>query len=161
MKRIWYILLLVAFISCKKKDSDPQIVAKFVAEVKADNYLSQQLPNFTTGHIDALFRHAADGQLVNRYPWPSYLSFYPGQKEVGLVMLFAIEEIRQPQSSPTRGAHILDMNNPERKVTLSEVLPLYQAWWAENKGKSAVELRQSNPLEGAGLVWFGTSIALE
>ena len=156
MKSVWYVLLLVAFVSCNKNDSDPQIVAKFVAEVKAGNYLSQQLPDLKTSHIYALFRHASDEQLVDRYPWSPILSYYPGQKEVGFVVLYAIEVIRNPGDYPLRGAHVLDTNNHQRTVTLDEVLQLYQAWWAQHKGKSAVQLKQLNPLEGTSLVWYGT-----
>lgn len=155
-KYFYLALLLFTCIACAKKDSDPQIVAKFVAEVKTGNYLSQQLPDFKTSHIYALFRHASDEQLIDRYPWSPILSYYPGQKEVGFVVLYAIEVIRNPGDYPHRGAHVLDADNRERKVSLDEVLSLYQAWWAQHKGKSALQLRQLNPLEGTSLVWFGT-----
>jgi len=156
----WGKLAMVVFlpsliaVSCKKNNLD--IVKKFVSEVKADNYFSEELPDFNIRHIDALFEHAADEQLVSRFPWPSYSSYYPGQKEVGLVMLYAIEEIRRPKSVPLRGVHIYNTDNPEQKVTLKDVLPLYQKWWAQNKGKSAVELQSIDPLEDSGFVWIGT-----
>lgn len=158
MKYSYIALLLIATSACKKsKTADPEIVERFVKEVKADKYEgSQELPAFKIDHIDALLTHASDEQLVSRFPWAPVLSYYPGQKEVGLVMLYAIEVIRNPGEYPVRGVLVVDANNRERKVTHSEVLSLYQTWWTENKGKSAAQLRQLNPLDGTGLVWFGT-----
>ncbi|WP_257667280.1 DUF4943 family protein [Parapedobacter tibetensis] len=153
----WNCLLLLSLMAgwaCKKNEVD--IVEKFVREVKAERYDDfQELPAFRIKHIDALLGHASDEQLVSRFPWASVLSYYPGQKEVGLVMLYAIEVIRNPGDYPARGVHVVDANNRERKVTLNEVLPHYEAWWARHKGKSALQLGQLNPLEGTGLVWFG------
>ena len=160
MMRHIIVLLFITLAASSCKKGDLGMVEKFVREVKADQYNTlQDLPAFNINHIDALFRHASDKQLVNRYPWPSYSSFYAGQKEVGLLMLYAIEVKRQPEAPPMRGVHIYDTNDHARKVTLDDVLPLYQAWWAQHKGKSAIQLQQLNPLEGTGLVWHGTSIA--
>ncbi|SEL40614.1 protein of unknown function [Parapedobacter koreensis] len=153
-------MLMVAAGSCKKTSTaDPEIVSQFVKEVKANRYEgSQELPAFGFEHIDALLSHASDEQLVSRFPWSPILSYYPGQKEVGLVMLYAIEVIRSPGNYPARGVLVVDANDRERKVSLGEVLPRYQTWWAEHKGKSVAQLRQLNPLEGTGLVWFGTEV---
>ncbi len=159
MKFIYIILLAAAVVACKKNEVD--LVEKFVQEVKADNYYYEELPDFNIRHIDALFAHASDEQLVGRFPWPSYSSYYPGEKEVGLVMLYAIEAIRRPESDPLRGVHVYDIYEPERKVTLDEVLPLYQQWWTKNKGKSAGTLQSLDPLEGTGLVWLGTAVPEE
>src|SRR5690606_14748715 len=159
MKYIYIILLTAAVAACKKSEVD--LVEKFVQEVKADSYFQEELPNFNIRHIDALFAHASDEQLVGRFPWPSYSSYYPGEKEVGLVMLYAIEAIRRPESDPLRGVHVYDIYEPERKVTLDEVLPLYQQWWTKNKGKSAGTLQSLDPLEGTGLVWLGTAVPEE
>lgn len=157
MKNLSYLILfLIALGACKKKNNT-DLVERFVQEVKADSYFHEELPDFNIRHISALFAHAGDEQLVGRFPWPSYSSYYPGEKEVGLVMLYAIEAIRRPDSEPLRGVHIYDINQPERKVTLDEVLPLYQQWWTENKGKDASQLQALNPLEGTGLVWLGTA----
>lgn len=150
------LLFLLALGACKKSEVD--LVEKFVREVKADNYYQEELPDFNIRHIDALFAHADDKQLISRFPWPSYSSYYPGEKEVGLVMLYAIEAIRRPENEPLRGVHIYDANEPERKVALDEVLSLYRQWWAENKGKSASQLQLLHPLEGTGLVWLGTAV---
>ncbi len=157
--RNWCCLFVFLFAAgaCKKAN-DTDLVEKFVREVKAGEYLYEELPDFGTRHIEALFAHAGDEQLVRRFPWPSYSSYYPGEKEVGLVMLYAIEAIRRPDSEPLRGVHIYDMNDPERKVTLDEVLPLYQQWWTKNKGKSAGAIQSLDPLEGTGLVWLGTAV---
>lgn len=154
MKYSYLALLLIATSACKKsKTADPEIVERFVREVKADKYEDfQELPAFRIGHIDALMMHASDEQLVSRFPWAPVLSYYPGQKEVGLVMLYAIEVVRNPGDYPSRGAHIIDVNDRERKVAHNEVLSLYQTWWAENKSKNAAQLRQLDPLDATGLV---------
>ncbi|MGV3762027.1 DUF4943 family protein [Parapedobacter sp.] len=156
MKFIYIILLAVVVGACEKNEVD--LVEKFVQEVKADRYYYEELPDFNIRHIDALFAHAGDEQLVGRFPWPPYSSYYPGEKEVGLVMLYAVEAIRRPESEPLRGVHVYDINEPERKVTLDEVLPLYQQWWAENKGKGASSLQKTDPMEGTGLMWLGTAV---
>ena len=148
------ILLLITLVVGACKKIDLSIVESFVQEVKADHYFHEELPDFNIGHIDALFNYAGDEQLVNRFPWPSYSSYYPGQKEVGLVMLYAIEVIRREGRGQMTGVYIYDPDHLERKVTLNEVLPLYQEWWAKNKGKSAGALRKINPLEGTGLTWL-------
>lgn len=126
MKFTYIVLFSVAVLACKKNEVD--LVEKFVKEVKADSYFHEALPDFNIHDIDALFAHADDRQLVGRFPWPSYSSYYPGEKEVGMVMLYAIEAIRRPESEPLRGVHVYDINDPERKVTLDEVLPLYRQW---------------------------------
>ncbi|WP_257666327.1 hypothetical protein [Parapedobacter tibetensis] len=64
-------------------------------------------------HIDVLFEHAADEQLIKNYPWPKYVAYHPSEKEVGLVMLYAIEFIRQPNESSVRDVYIHDRNNAE------------------------------------------------
>ncbi|MFB2120820.1 DUF4943 family protein [Parapedobacter sp. 2B3] len=158
MKRyvFFFVLSMISATSCKKSGLD--IVEKFVQEVKADSYYYEELPDFNIRHIDALLAHAGDEQLVGRFPWPPYSSYYPGEKEVGLVMLYAIEAIRRPDSEPLRGVHIYDTNDPERQVALDDVLPLYQKWWSDNKGKGASALEKLDPLEGTGLVWLGTAV---
>ena len=158
MKNWGYLLLFwIALGACEKK-SNTDLVDKFVREVKADSYFREELPDFNIRHIDALSAHAGDEQLVGRFPWPPYSSYFPGEKEVGLVMLYAIEAIRRPDSEPLRGVHVYDINEPERKVTLDDVLPLYQKWWSENKGKGASALDKIDPLQGTGLVWLGTAV---
>ncbi len=157
MKRYTIFALLLLFVATGCKKSDHDIVEKFVREVKADSYEGlQEVPAFGRQHIDALLQHADDRQLVSRYPWSPILSYYPGQQEVGLVMLYAIEVIRDPGDYPVRGTLVVDTEDRERKVALDEVLSLYRAWWAANKGKSAAELRGVSPLQGTGLAWYGT-----
>lgn len=151
MKYVYLLVWVIAAGSCKKSDLDT--VAKFVREVKAERYGTfQELPAFKTTHIDALLGHASDEQLVANYPRPPYSSYYGGPVEVGLVMLYAIEAIRQQKDWPFMGVSVFDMQEPERKVPLSEVLPIYRAWWAANKDKSADELRLAHPLKDTHLV---------
>lgn len=159
MKYLYVALLLFAAGACKKsKPSDSEIVNRFVKEVKADRYRSTVLPNFNVDHIDALFQHAKDAQLLRNYPWPEILAHYPGEKEVGLVMLYAIEFTRNTKKYGMTGAVVVDTEARDRKVPFDEVLALYQAWWTKHKGKSAEQLAQINPLEGTGLAWMGAEM---
>ena len=151
MKHVWCILLLVVVAACKKSELDE--VGRFVQSVKRENYREMNLPNFNVSHIDALLRHASDEQVVATYPRPLYSSHYNGPVEVGLVMLYAIEAIRLQIDWPYMAVKVYDDHDLSRDVPLSEVLPHYQKWWAENKGKKLAELGATNPLEGSGLTW--------
>lgn len=157
MKYIYIALLLVATSSCKKSDLD--IVEKFVREVKADKGDPHTtLPDFQIEHIDALLRHAKDNQIVNKYPRPPHSSLFGEPVEVGFVMLYAIESILLQKEWPYLGIGVYDIQDLRMNVSLSEVLPHYEAWWVANKGKSADELRKTHPLAGTGLVWHGVPI---
>lgn len=158
MKRYAIFALLLLFVATGCKKSDHDIVEKFVREVKADDgNLMFTPPTFQVEHIGALLAHAGDGQLVAKYPRPSYSSYYGGPIEAGLVMLYAIEAALQQKEWPFSGVGVIDLDDLDRKVPLSEVLPVYQAWWSANAGKGAAELRRlAPPLKGTGLAWVGT-----
>ena len=149
------VLLFVALTASSCSKGDLAIVEKYVSDIKAERYdMLREPPPFNKNHIDALLRHASDEQLVSKYPRPPYSSYYAGPIEVGFVLLYAIESIRQQRDWPFLGVRIYDIENLERTVSLSEVLPLYQAWWAAHRGKSATQLGQLDPLEGTDLRWF-------
>lgn len=153
MKRYIYIvlLLLVVTTSCKKDDLD--VVEKFVQEMKAEEYDEITLPAFSASHIDALMQHASDKQVVSNYPRPLHSSYYGGPVEVGLMMLYVVEAVRLQVDWPSLAVRVFEEQDLSREVPLGEVLPYYQRWWAENKGKSAVELIEVDPLEDSGLTW--------
>gem|GEM_PF-1227249 len=151
MKYFCIAMLIASACACKKSEVD--IVEKFVNEVKAERYEEITLPAFYASHIDALMQHAADGQVVSSYPRPMHSSYYGGPIEVGLVMLYVIEAARLQVEWPSLAVRVFDEQDLSREVPLSEVLPYYQRWWAENNGKSAVELKMVDPLEGSGLTW--------
>jgi hypothetical protein len=153
MRYLYLTLLLAVAGSCKKNGHDPEIVIKYVADIKAERYEDIELPAFNVNHIDALLRHASDGQVVTRYPVPLYSSFWAGPVETGIVLLYAIEAIRTQHDWPALGVKVVDRQNMERDVLLAEVLPLYRAWWKANKGKNPEALKAANPLEGSGLAW--------
>jgi len=68
-------------------------------------------------------------------------------------MLCTIEAVRLQVDWPSSTVRVFDELDLSREVPLSEVLPYYQLWWAENKSKSAAELKEADPLEGSGLTW--------
>lgn len=153
MKRyiFFFTVSLIAAASCKKSGLD--IVEKFVQEVKAERYQEMTLPAFNRSHIGDLMQHASDQQMVSDYPRPMYSSYYGGPIEVGLVMLYTIEAVRLQVDWPSIAVRVFDEQDLSREVPLSEVLPYYKDWWAENKGKSAAALKTIDPLEGSGLTW--------
>lgn len=151
MKYIYIVVLMVLTAACKKNDLND--LEKFVREVKTERYEEITLPAFNVSHIDALMQHAPDKQVVSNYPRPPYSSYYGGPVEVGLVMLYVIEAVRLQVDWPSLAVRVFDEQGFERQVPLSKVLPYYRRWWAENKGKSAAELRAIDPLEGSGLTW--------
>ncbi|MGV3762680.1 DUF4943 family protein [Parapedobacter sp.] len=151
MKYIYIILLTATVAACKKSEVD--LVEKFVQEVKAERYEEIKLPAFNVSHIDALMQHASDKQMVSNYPRPMYSSYYGGPIEVGLVMLYTVEAIRVQVDWPSSTVRVFDEQDLSREVPLSEVLPYYKKWWTENKGKSAAELMETDPLDGSGLTW--------
>lgn len=154
MKYIYIILLLFTAGSCKKSNTAPlELVEQFVKEVKAERYEEIMLPEFNASHIDALMQHASDNQTVTMYPHPSYSSYYGGPVAVGLVMLYTIEAVRLQVEWPSSTVRVFDEQDLSREVPLSEVLPYYKDWWAENEGKSPSELMEADPLEGSGLTW--------
>ncbi len=154
MKQILYIFLLIAVVSCKKNEFDE--VERFVRSVKRENYRQMDLPKFNLSHIDALLRHGSDKQTVSDYPRPWFSSYYGGDVQVGLVMLYTVEAIRQQKDWPFLGVRIFDTEDLQRVVSLSEVHAIYTTWWQANKGKSAEALVSSDPLEGTSLAWYGT-----
>ncbi|MEC3881617.1 DUF4943 family protein [Parapedobacter sp. 10938] len=154
MKYIYIVLLLLTASSCKKSNTaGPELVERFVKEVKAERYEEIMLPEFDASHIDELMRHASDNQMVAIYPHPSYSSYYGGPVAVGLVMLYTIEAVRLQVEWPSSTVRVFDQQDLSREVPLSEVLPYYKKWWTENKGKSAAELMEADPLDGSGLTW--------
>lgn len=150
-----FALMMVAAASCKKQETD--IVAKFVREVKADDgSIMLTPPSFNVTHIDDLLAHAGDERVVSKYPRPPYSSYYGGPIEAGFVMLYAIEAALQQTEWPFSAVLVVDQDDPQRDVPLSEVLPHYRSWWAANGAKGAAELRQlGSPLKGTGLAWIG------
>ncbi|MEC3880830.1 DUF4943 family protein [Parapedobacter sp. 10938] len=157
MKFIYVTVIAFVVIACKKSEVD--IVERFVREVKAERYEEIKLPAFNASYIDALMQHASDKQMVSNYPRPMYSSYYGGSMEVGLVMLYTIEAVRLQVDWPSSTVRVFDEQDISREVALSEVLPYYKDWWAENKGKSPAELKGADPLEGSGLTWQIYTIA--
>src|SRR5690606_8060214 len=93
-------------------------------------------------------RGDTDNQIVTMYPHPAYSSYYGGPVAVGLVMLYTVEAVRPQVEWPSSTVRVFDEQDLSREVPLSEVLPYYKGWWVENKGKSAAELMEADPLEG-------------
>ncbi len=151
MKYIAIAILTLITVACKK--NDVSMVERFVKEVKAERYERITLPAFNVSHIGELMQYASDKHVVSNYPQPPYSSLYGGPVEVGLVVLYAIEAVRLQVDWPSIAVRVFDERDLNIKVPLSEVLPYYQRWWAENKDKSADELKMIDPLEGSGLTW--------
>ncbi|MBK1442674.1 DUF4943 family protein [Parapedobacter sp. ISTM3] len=150
MKYIYIVMLLVA-VACNK--NEPDMVEKFVQEVKAERFQDMTLPAFNVSHIETLMNHASGAQVVSNYPRPMHSSYYGGPVEVGLVMLYAIEAVRLQVDWPSLAVRVFDEHDLSREVPLGEVLPHYNRWWAANKGKNAAELKLTDPLENSGLTW--------
>lgn len=143
--------------SCKKsKTADSEIVDQFVKDVKAERYRKITLPAFNASHIEALMQHASDGQIVSHYPRPPHSSYLGPPMEVGFVILYAIEAARLQIDWPSLFVRVFDTKASDLhgRVPLDDVLPYYRSWWAENKNKSAAELKMIDPLEGSGLTWL-------
>lgn len=174
MKTINYLILTVFFIgllSCNKEETDEIYnaeVENYIELLKANQYESLDLPDFSFKHLPALLIYINDTSVVNKFPHG--LSSYHPQNPIyrlGVLVLWTIESIREVSSDSETfmfrfpSQHPFVQLNEEPFTWIQDhdneayetIRQVYFEWWDNNKHKKFSEFHNTNPLEHTNYRW--------
>jgi len=98
------ILILIGFfaglLSCSKDDTEEinnPDVETYIELLKANQYDSFKLPEFSSNDIPALMKYINDNSVVNKFPHNPISSYAPPSPDyrLGVLVLWTIESIRE------------------------------------------------------------------
>ncbi|MBW6533611.1 MAG: DUF4943 domain-containing protein [Mariniphaga sp.] len=175
MKTTNYLFLAVfifGWLSCNKEESDEIYTAEvenYIELLKANQYESMDLPDFSDKHIPALLIHINDTNVINKYPrGPS--SYWPQNPNyrLGVFALWTIEFIRVRSINskklfvgrfPSQNPIIQKRDAPYEWITDHDneaydiVRQVYLDWWESNKNKKYIDFHHINPIENTEYRW--------
>lgn len=175
MKFIKFLLLtvfLIGLFSCNKEETEEINnieVENYIELLKANQYESGDLPEFSFKHIPALLMYINDTNVVNKYPHgpSSYAPLNPNYR-LGVLVVWTIEFIRVKSSDSTRlfvyrfpsqNPIIQKRDKPFEWITDHDnevyeiVRQAYFDWWEYNKYKDFDEFKNIDPLIETDYSW--------
>jgi len=167
LKAFIILMTLVGIISCNDNNVISNIsVDKYVELLKANQYNSTDLPDFTYRDIPALLAYRHETQVITNFPRNSISSFYNPDCKLGIYVLWTIESIRAASINSGHMIMRFPSLNPILALTDSTGLQLatddishelvakaYYDWWENNKGKNYNEFKNTDPLTGTKYKW--------
>ena len=174
MKTINYLFLAVFFfglLSCNKEESDEIYnaeVENYIELLKANQYESLDLPEFSFKHIPALLIYINDTSVVNKFPH-GVSSFHQKNPKyrLGVLVLWTIESIRVVSSDskthngrfPSQHPFVQLKKEPFEWIidhdnkAYDTIRQVYFKWWNNNEHKQFSVFHNINPLENTEYRW--------
>jgi hypothetical protein len=169
------VLILIAFfvglISCDKDDTKETSnldVETYIEMLKANQYESSKLPEFSSNEIPALLKYVNDNSVVNKFPnnpVSSYAEVNP-EYRLGVLVLWTIESIRVAACKdknylgfPSQNPFVQSKSEPAEWITKHDddiylnVKDAYLNWWNINEAKDFSAFCNINPLKDADYQW--------
>jgi hypothetical protein len=176
MKTIKILILfffLTGVLGCKNDDDTIGInnpdVETYIQLIKANQYESSQLPEFTSKDIPALLEYLNDESVISKFPHNPISSYYAPNPDyrLGILVLWTIESIRVAAYDdsnlilglPSQHPFVKTRSEPVEWITNHEdnaydvVRQSYVKWWNENKHKKFINFCRIDPLESTNYRW--------
>lgn len=169
LKLFFLLISLMATGSCKKNDSDVKTnlnVEKYIELLKANQYDSMNLPEFTYQDIPALLKYRDETQIIKNFPRNGISSLYGPNCKLGMYVLWTIESIRAvainsvylimrfPSQNPIlaqRSTTVLNLVYSDESHQIAS--KAYFDWWEKNKLKDFNEFKNIDPLKLSDYRW--------
>lgn len=169
MKLFFVLISLTTIISCKESDSEAQTdfsVERYIELLKANQYDSLNLPDFTYQDIPALLKYRNEDQIITNFPHNGISSLYAPDCTLGMYVLWTIESIRAVAINSEYLIMRFPSQNPILALRDADELSLvysddshqiaakaYFDWWENNKEKSFDEFKYIDPLKTTDYRW--------
>ena len=95
--KLFFLFASLTIVSCRKSDPDIKTnlnVDKYIDLLRANQYDSINLPEFTYQDIPALLAYRNETQNINNFPRNGISSLYGPNCKLGMYVLWTIESIR-------------------------------------------------------------------
>lgn len=169
LKLILVLISLTALISCKKSESEIKAnlsVERYIELLKANQYDSLNLPDFTYHEIPALLKFRNETQIITNFPHNGISSLYAPDCTLGMYVLWTIESIRAVAIQSEDLIRRFPSQNPILALRVADELSLvysneshqiaakaYFDWWEANKQKNFNEFKNIDPLKSTDYRW--------
>lgn len=169
LKLFFLLISLTAIVSCKKSDCDvkPNLnVEKYIELLRANQYDSMNLPEFTYQDIPALLKYRNETQIINNFPRNGISSLYGPNCKLGMYVLWTIESIRAvainskysimrfPSQNPILALRsTTDLNLVYSDESHQIAAKAYFDWWEKNKQNDFDEFKNIDPLKSSDYKW--------
>ncbi len=164
------VILFFCLSGCNKEEVELEStvaldVATYIDLLKAGDYDSMELPEFTYEHIPALLEYRDETQLIQNFPVNGISSLLQFDCRLGMYVLWTIESIRAVAIDSKNLVGRFPSQNPiVQKVGVpfemaggdeahETVSMAYYDWWQNNSGKSFSEFKETDPLVDTGYEW--------
>lgn len=169
LKLFFVLISLTAIISCKKSESEVKTnisVERYIELLKANQYDSLNLPEYTYQDIPALLKYRNETQIISNFPHNGISSLYAPDCKLGMYVLWTIESIRAvainseylilrfPSQNPILALRVVD----ELSLVYSDeshqiAAKAYFNWWENNKQKNFNTFKNIDPLKSTDYKW--------
>ncbi len=166
--RSYFVLLIVSTSgviqgSCERSDSS-LAVETYIEQLKSNQYVSVDLPDFTYADIPALLEYRNEKQIITNFPRNPISSLWEPECRLGIYVLWTIESIR----AVAIGSKYLILKFPSRNPILSlresDELVLVRTQEAQDQAAQAYydwfytnlmwdQFKWRDPLEGINFKW--------
>lgn len=169
LKLFLVLISLTALISCKKSESEAKAelsVERYIELLKANQYDSLNLPDFTYQDIPALLEYRNETQIITNFPHNGISSLYAPECTLGMYVLWTVESIRAvaieseylimrfPSQNPILALRVSNELSIEYSVESHQIASkAYFDWWVNNKHKNFNEFKHIDPLKMTDYRW--------
>ena len=169
LKLFIVLISLTTITSCNKSDSEIKNnlnVEKYIELLKANQYDSLNLPEFTYQNIPALLKYRNETQIITNFPHNGISSLYAPDCKLGMYVLWTIESIRAVANNSEYLIMRFPSQNPILALRDADELSLvitdeshqiaakaYSDWWENNKQKNFNQFENIDPLKSTDYRW--------
>ena len=174
MKTLKFLLLIVSVIgwfSCDKNESEGFSnlnVESYIEVLKANQYDSSKLPEFSSKEIPALLKYINDNSVVNTFPYDMVSSYAPQNPDyrLGILVLWTIEAIRVAACNekhifgfPSQHPFVQTKSEPVEWIINHDdeiydtIRQSYSKWWSDNEDKNFSNFCNVDPLKNTNYSW--------
>jgi len=172
MKTIYWVIaccFITGLSGCTEHEQDLPAdidVESYIELLRADQYQSAQLPDFTPDDIPALLTYRNEKDLVTVFPRNPISSLYLDDCELGMIVMWTIESIRLVANQ----SEFLIMNFPSQNPVMrlkqtdkfelisnetvqNDAATAYYDWWQNHQDKAFSEFSEMDPLANTNYAW--------
>ena len=165
LKLFFLFASLTIIVSCRKSNPDVKTnlnVEKYIELLRANQYDSMNLPEFTYQNIPALLKYRNETQNINNFPRNGISSLYGPNCKLGMYVLWTVESIRAVAINSKYLIMRFPSQNPILALRSTTNLNLvysdeshqiaakaYFDWWENNKQKDFDAFKNTDPLKSA------------
>ncbi|NVO20168.1 MAG: DUF4943 family protein [Bacteroidetes bacterium] len=163
------IFTMIVLVSCHKEAASFNqdfTVEKYIEQLKANQYNTTGLPEFTYRDIPMLLQYRNDTTRISKIPVNPISSFYQPECSLGMIVLWTIESIRAVANNSEQLIGRFPSQNPILTYRVSDEFRVIQTvesqkiaakayfdWWESNKLKNFDAFKNIDPLRSTEFKW--------